>query len=448
MLQEKITTLAKPKAMNMKGMLLPTVVYGTVENGRPAKFDPATNTITIDPNNSQGQDLGQILTHESMHYMLDHIIDNRKNLSEGQKNALRRLEQLHKQVKAKLGKDFDIPNLKEFVAEAFTNSDFQRALASLRPAPGSKLYRTASDIVWNISKAIVSALGLRHDLAINPVMLEETIDLVSNIITDKAYTLPTETMMGTAPSFAPKQAGEPKPLFDPEEYKKKQSVEEYHKPNTVEVVKRTLIGERARDSLITKFQNSRYAIKKWQKNLQKAGLIKVLGDGFNNINDYITLAFGEANFRQKEYLEKPMQDLQRALQELANKSNKSIGDTLGDLKSYAIALHEPERRHIKFLKTVPLAPRAATERDAIFNLVSSTTLLTTTELQELRAYLEKIVANNLDAAGMGKYVDKTGSINSEVLNENSSNYNVTADLNSNEIAALQKHIKTILTKQR
>jgi len=431
MLQEKITTLAKPKAMNMKGMALPTVVYGTVENGRPAKFDPATNTITIDPNNSQGQDLGQILTHESMHYMLDHIIDNRKNLSEGQKNALNRLEQLHKQVKAKLGNQFDIPNLKEFVAEAFTNSDFQRALASLRPPRGSKLYRTASDIVWNISKAIVSALGLRFN-AVPPVVLEETIDLVSSIITDKAYTLPTETMMGAAPSFAPKQAGEPRPLFDPEEYKKKQSVKEYHKPNTVETVKRTIVGERARDQLITKFQNSRYAIKKWQKNLQKAGLIKVLGDGFNNINDYITLAFGEANFRQKEYLEKPMQDLQRALQELANKSNKSIGDTLGDLQAYAVALHEPERRHIKFLKTAPLAPRAATERDAIFNLVSSTTLLTTSELQELRAYLERIVAKNLDPAGEGRYKGP------EAINEQSSNYNVTADLNSNEIAALQR----------
>lgn len=431
MLQEKITTLAKPKAMNMKGMPLPTVVYGTVEKGRPAKFDPATNTITIDPNNSQGQDLGQILTHESMHYMLDHIIDNRKNLSEGQKNALRRLDQLHKQVKAKLGNQFDIPNLKEFVAEAFTNSDFQRALASLRPPRGSKLYRTASDIVWNISKAIVSALGLRFN-AVPPVVLEETIDLVSSIITDKAYTLPTETMMGAAPSFAPKQAGEPKPLFDPEEYKKKQSVKEYHKPTTVETVKRTIIGEKARDSLITKFQNSRYAIKKWQKNLQKAGLIKVLGDGFNNINDYITLAFGEANFRQKEYLEKPMQDLQRALQELANKSNKSVGDTLGDLQAYAVALHEPERRHIKFLKTAPLTPRAATERDAVFNLVSSTTLLTTSELQELRAYLEKIVANNLDPAGEGRYKGP------ESINEQSSNYNVTADLNSDQIAALQR----------
>jgi len=428
MLQEKIATLAKPKGMGMKGMALPTVVYGTVEKGRPAKFDPATNTITIDPNNSQGQDLGQILTHESMHYMLDHIIDNRKNLSDGQKNALKRLEQLHKQVKTKLGKDFDIPNLKEFVAEAFTNSDFQRALASLRPPAGSKLYRTASDIVWNISKAIVSALGLRFN-AVPPVVLEETIDLVSNIITDKAYTLPTETMMGKAPSFAPKKAGEPKQLFDPKEYKKKQSVKEYHKPNTVEVVKRTIVGEKARDYLITKFQNSRYAIKKWQKDLEKAGLIKVLGDGFNNINDYITTAFGEANFRQKEYLEKPMQDLQNALQSYASKSGKSIGDALGDLKAYAIALHEPERRHIKYLKTVPLSPKAADERDAIFKLVSSTANLTKEDLQTLRTYLENLVAKNKQEGGIGRY---------KTTDEAGADYNVTADLNSDEIAALQR----------
>jgi len=431
MLQEKVATLAKPKGMGIKGMALPTVVYGAVEKGRPGKFDPATNTITIDPNNAQGQDLGQILMHESMHYMLDHIIDNRKNLSDGQKNALKRLEQLHKQVKTKLGKDFDIPNLKEFVAEAFTNSEFQRALASLRPAPGSKLYRTASDIVWNISKAIVSALGLRFS-TVPPVVLEETIDLVSNIITDKAYTLPTETMMGKTPSFAPKQAGEPKPLFDPKEYKKKQSVKEYHKTSPTETLKRTFVGERARDYLITKFENSRYAIKKWQKDLQKAGLIKVLGDGFNNINDYITTAFGEANFRQKEYLEKPMQDLQNALQEYATKSGKSIGDALGDLQAYAVALHEPERRHIKYLKTVPLTPKAADERKAIFDTVSSTTNLTTTELQELRAYLENLVANNKSEVGEGKYKGPGST------DENNTYYNVTADLNSDEIAALQR----------
>ena len=434
MLGKKISVLSKPKAMGMKGMALPTIVYGTVEKGRPGKFDPATNTITIDPNNAQGQDLGQVVMHETMHYMLDHIIDNRKNLSEGQKNALKRLEQLHKQVKSKLGKDFDIPNLKEFVAEAFTNSDFQRALASLRPAPGSKLYRTASDIVWNISKAIVSALGLRFD-TVKPVVLQETIDLVSNIITDKAYTLPTETMMGKAPSFAPKKAGELK-IYDRQKRLEKLRVSEYHKPTVVETVKKTIIGEKARDQLITKFQNSRYAIKKWQQDLMKAGKIIVGGPNFTNIYDQISLAFGEADFRNKEYLMAPTQKLQNLINDYAKTINKSVGDALAELHEYAEALHEPERRHVKFLKTVPLSVKknlkdkngnptsAADERKRILKALATKNSLTDAQIQALRAKLEDLVAKYKDPAGEGAY---------KTIDETSADYNVTAELNSQDV---------------
>lgn len=441
MLGKKISVLAKPKAMGMKGMTLPTIKYGTVEKGRPGKFDPATNTITIDPNNAQGQDLGQIITHETMHYMLDHIIDNRKNLSEGQKNALKRLEQLHKQVKSKLGKDFDIPNLKEFVAEAFSNSEFQRALASLRPAPGSKLYRTAADIVWNISKAIVSALGLRFD-TVKPVVLQETIDLVSNIITDKAYTLPTETMMGKAPSFAPKQAGQPK-VYNKQQRLERLTVKEYHKPTTIETINKTLIGEKARDELITKGQNSRYPIKKWEQDLTKAGKIIVQGPNFNNIYQQISLGIGEADFRNKEYLKFPIEKLQNLINDYAKTINKSVGEALGQLHEYAEALHEPERRHIKFLRTVPLSLKknlidrngkptsAAAMRDQIFQALATQNSLTDQQIKALRAKVEDLVA---------KYKDKTsykdGGGKYESVDENSADYNVTAELNSQAVQGI------------
>jgi hypothetical protein len=447
MLGKKISVLAKPKAMGIKGMTLPTIKYGTVEKGRPGKFDPATNTITIDPNNAQGQDLGQIITHETMHYMLDHIIDNRKNLSEGQKNALKRLEQLHKQVKSKLGKDFDIPNLKEFVAEAFSNSEFQRALASLRPAPGSKLYRTAADIVWNISKAIVSALGLRFD-TVKPVVLQETIDLVSNIITDKAYTLPTETMMGKAPSFAPKQAGQPK-TYNRQQRLERLRVKEYHRPTTVETINKTLVGEKARDELITKFQNSRYAIKKWQQDLMKAGKITVGGPNFTNVYDQISLAFGEADFRNKEYLMAPIQKLQNLINDYAKTVNKSVGDALAELHEYAEALHEPERRHIKFLRTVPLSLKknlvdrngnptsAAAMRDQIFQAISTQNSLSDQQIKALRAKVEDLVA---------KYKDKTsykdGGGKYESIDENSADYNVTAELNSQDVQEILKNYRS------
>ena len=422
------------RVKQLKGKV--NIIYGKVPGNKPGMFDPSSNTITIDRDNLGDRHEGQIVTHELMHYMMDHIIDNRNVpgfLSNEQKAALNRLENLRKETVRALGNTFTIPNLKEFVAEAFTNRDFQQALASLEPPPG-KVYQKAKGLVRRIAQAILDSLGLK---GLKPVVLEETLDLIESIITDQNYSLPDieKGITGKRISFAPKQAGVPK-MYDREKRLERLRVSEYHRPTAVETVKKTLIGEKARDQLITKFQNSRYAIKKWQQDLMKAGKITVGGSNFTNIYDQISLAFGEADFRNKEYLMAPIQKLQNLINQYAKAINKPIGDALAELHEYAEALHEPERRHIKFLKTVPLSTKknlqdrngnptsAADEREKILRAVATTNSLTDAQIQALRAKLEDLVANYKDPAGEGAY---------KSIDETSADYNVTAELNSQDV---------------
>ncbi len=411
------------------------IIYGKVPGNKPGMFDPSTSTITIDRDNFGDRHEGQIVTHELMHYMMDHIIDNRNVpgfLSNEQKAALNRLENLRKETVRKLGNTFTIPNLKEFVAEAFTNRDFQQALASLEPLPG-KIYQKAKGLVRRIAQAILDSLGLK---GLKPVVLEETLDLIESIITDQNYQLPDieKGITGKRISFAPKQAGAPK-TYDREKRLEQLTVKEYNKPSAIQTIKNTLVGEKARANLRTKLQNDRDPIKTWQQQLMKANKITISGPNFTNIYDQITLGIGEAQFRNKEYLMEPIEKLQSLINQYAKAVNKNVGVALAELHEYAEALHEPERRKIKYLKYTKLdditeykkpntgtVTTAANEREKIFEILASNNSLSPQQIKGLRARLEYLVENYRKSDGYGEYSSP---------DINSAEYNV-ASINSQE----------------
>ena len=413
--------------------------FGTVAQGRPGQFNPKTNTITIDKNNLGNAHIGQVVTHEMVHYAIDHLLDNRKGLTTEQQAGLKRIEALHNYVKSQIGTtEFEIGELKEFIAEAFSNSQFQQRLAEIPKPP-----RSAYTVVRDLARAIVAALGLRSS---NPAVLEEIIDQVDNILSGKDYLPPSKQVRGKVISFAPKQAGEPKSTYNREVRKSRIRPTAYNKPNAIQTVKNATIGEKARDTLVTKFQNVSYAIKKWQQDFTKAGKITVGGKDFNNIYDYMATAPGQALFQFKDKLEAKVNTLRQEIAAYAKATNQSIEDALFDLHEYSEALHEPERRRIKFLKTVPLSVTknikignqmfsAAGLRDAIFDRVSENVEISKAELQGLRAKLDSIV-DAKDATGKFKYRDKAGEGKYKSIDENSTDYNVTAELNSADVAQI------------
>ena len=278
------------------------VVLGTVPEGRTAMFDPATGTITIDINNINNlTHLGQIMVHETMHATMDHIVDNQGKLSSSQLQSYERLERIYKHVLKTLPKDgrFQIENMKEFIAEVFANRNFQLALADLPPRPGAQFI----SLIRDIARAIAGTLGLKG-FEREATVLKDAAQTIESIMKDNGYAPPSIETRAASISFAPKQAEDMKePSFD--ELVNRVEREDYVQRGFVgrswNTFKRMFgSGQKSIDFLVKNFQNSRYAIKKWQDDLEKAGLLKVAQQGFNNIFDKITTAFGQADLRFKE----------------------------------------------------------------------------------------------------------------------------------------------------
>ena len=202
--------------------------------------------------------------------------------------------------------------------------------------------------------------------------------------------------------------------------------------------------EKARDWGIKKFQNNRAPIKKWQSQLERAGKIIAGGTDFNNIYDMIVMAFGRANHLQKQYMDAPIRKVQSAVDELVRVSGRSVEETLGWLHMYVEALHEPERRFVKFLLNVPLSLNK--------NISHNGTLISAADLREeivdkiakgvdkktaqaYRKYIEWIATNYSDPTGFSPNGYKS-------TDKNSSQYNVIGGRTVDEIAQRKKDLTT------
>jgi len=87
-------------------------------------FNPKTNEILLDE--ESGTSVG-ILLHEMAHAATDNVLANKSHPN------TKKLQRLYDEVKGQLGDAYGATNLKEFVAEAFTNAKFQNDLAKISP---------------------------------------------------------------------------------------------------------------------------------------------------------------------------------------------------------------------------------------------------------------------------------------------------------------------------
>ncbi len=129
-------------------------------------FRPETNTIFIDANN--GMNVHTVL-HEMAHAVTSASLAN-PNLPE-----VKQLQALLKAAREQLGDVYGTKNLDEFVAEAFGNPEFQRALA-LMSVDGGKMAG------WKkFASAVMRAF--RKDLGFKPKPPESPLDDIDRLVT-------------------------------------------------------------------------------------------------------------------------------------------------------------------------------------------------------------------------------------------------------------------------
>jgi hypothetical protein len=196
--------------------------------------------------------------------------------------------------------------------------------------------------------------------------------------------------------------------------------------------------------LATIFANSRYPIKVWEDGLQRAKKIIDAGPKLNNIYTQITLSAARAKDLYLTMVNTPATELQKAIGEYAEAAKVDSNLALKQLHTYFMALHEPERRAIKFLRNVPLKNsdvqftnssgvvstiNPANFRKDVLDAVESGKL-TKKEVKRLRKELDAVVAQFAEASGESPAGYKT-------TDRDGSDYNVIGNLYPDEAKAIR-----------
>jgi len=105
--------------------------------------------------------------------------------------------------------------------------------------------------------------------------------------------------------------------------------------------------------------NYRARLDQWNDTLLRAGRLISDTDKQNNVGTAVTSAAGRGATAFQKELFTPIQDFHSALRALTQNMRMPAKRVLARLHMYAIHLHDPERRLIKYLREVPLVDNAA-----------------------------------------------------------------------------------------
>ena len=409
------------------------------------EFRPNTNEVVLKGNDKDGytgtRPLDQVVLHEIMHYLTDHVIDNTEAYiasidpkdRAATQAAINRLRQNYNMAKTMFGEKYNIPTIKEFIAEIYTNAELQKDLARVRTENATPFTRF-KNLFSQIAFDIAAALGFRSNKDISDtgaseagITLKEVLEDISSIISlptadikgaEVSYSTATPTPTPT-PTKKPKQAA----AAGPNRTSGLDEHDDYLAPASQGVIRKKTLYQLLREpttwrTIATKFQNDRYEAKYLQDVLDLAGKIYREGkDRINNFYDQITLSTSRANNFYHEKVAPLHDNLNKSIEAFAEATGKTAEESLAFFHSLMEALHEPERRQVKYLLSVDLEAPAAARRDAIVKELS-TQKLSPAGAQKLRNELNAIVKNkkNLDQAVMAK--------NPELLDINNDKYNV------------------------
>lgn len=112
----------------------------------------------INLNRQQGGDSYYGLFHESMHAATARLLRNRDALNEFQKAAVKNLEDLYAEAQKNIKvQAYGLTNLDEFIAEAFSNPEFQSQLRAIK-------YRNTDTTLWSkFMRFILDLMGGERD---------------------------------------------------------------------------------------------------------------------------------------------------------------------------------------------------------------------------------------------------------------------------------------------
>jgi hypothetical protein len=134
-------------------------MYSDTTKGAGLYF-PDTDSISLLPENDSMAETNYVFLHEVMHAATTRIIENPEAFGDKQVRAVKELKKLYEYAKTTSGvKKYGFVNLDEFVAEAFTNHEFQKLLQSIP-------YKNTSKDLWSkFMQYVMRLFGMENVLS-------------------------------------------------------------------------------------------------------------------------------------------------------------------------------------------------------------------------------------------------------------------------------------------
>lgn len=413
--------LPRAVAQQLYGLGLKTKVefVDKLAKRRAAEYDPNTDTIYITTEGLRDR----IALHEIVHagtvkvlheYLTRYKKGQKHSLTQEQIDAAEHLEELMEYAQSLVGNlNHDaFENLYEFVGYAMSDREFQDLLANLpmedfqyRELPEDAslwtefMYSVVKLLKW--TKFFFTSTGeFKRDNA-----LLETLAAFEKIIA----TPPEEGIaMDTLAAKETKQADR--------EFERRSDDQIFEdaiksvkiQQNTPKSVIKSVFSRHGFDKAVEYFQNDRAPLKKLFDRARKFGIVTLVGDKPNDVWNYITRSIGISVDKYEKELHLSIKALDDAIEAYATNKGLPIDKALEQLHLVFEAMHEPERRRVKFLMKMKLDEQEARYelngkmysadglRRAIVDILSKPSPNLNDEqrrarAEQLRSYLDQVV---------------------------------------------------------
>ena len=412
------TAIHKRLAQKLFEMKLGTKIelVASLPDNDLAVYDPDRNVILI---TSDGLS-DMVMLHEVVHAATVKILrafeTNPKSLTDEQRDAVDHIKDIMEIAKKELGADYPdaFKDIYEFVSYAMTDKLFQSELSRLSTKdlvstllPDNK--SMWSEFVMNLSKLFdffKNFFGKNGDVK-SENLLPEVFAAFEHIVSVPEGGIEMAPLPAKKPAAPAKQLP-PETVTNLDDrtsdnnalYKLKSD----QKPSTpFKALKTSVTTASGWQRLATIFQSESYPVRVLEQQLEKANMLFRTGkDVINNLHEQITLASSLARNYHTQYLKAHTEELNAAVAGYAQAAGITTEEALIDLHKVMEALHEPERRLVKYILSVPLENTKATItfngkkytaanlREAIVKELNSGAT-TEAEARQLRKGLDKII---------------------------------------------------------
>jgi len=437
-------------------------LVNALPNNELAVYDPKRDVILVTPDGLTDM----VMLHEVVHAATIDILHkyetNPKSLTQEQRDAVEHLQEIMEISKQELGADYPdaFKNIYEFVSYAMTDALFQNELSQLKTKDLITTLLPDNKSMW--SEFVVNMTKF-FDFFKN--MFTKAGDVKAENFLPEVYAafeaiaavpeggIEMAPLPATKPTTKNKTPTEVVTSLDDRtsENNALYKLKSDQKPGTpFKALVKSVSTVGGWQRMATIFQSESYPVRVLERQLANANsLFRIGKDAINNLHEQISLAASLARNYHNRYLKAHIEELNASVAEYAKAAGITSEEALLDLHKVLEALHEPERRLVKYILSVPLENtkktltfngKQLTAADLRAEIVKELNSGATTEAEarQLRTQLDSIIFQK-DAQGNIvykdgypqpnlKYVDPAGFSPSGVkeINVNGIDFKVTA----------------------